>query len=105
VQAQVVGTGGTTNVTGTQLQAVFGLDDTWATFTTITTTDPLGRLSGTVFPTPAAGSVTIQSQAAGAWRAVGQARVSAGGAYSARVPSGRYRIVDGTLDGPVVTVP
>jgi stage II sporulation protein D len=105
LQAQVVGTGGTTNVTGTQLQAIFGLDDTWATFTTITTTDPLGRLNGTVFPAPAGGSVTIQSQAAGAWRAVGQAHVSAGGAYSARVPSGRYRIVDGTLDGPVVTVP
>jgi stage II sporulation protein D len=105
LQAQVVGTGGTTNVTGTQLQAIFGLDDTWATFTTITTTDPLGRLSGTVFPVPAGGSVTIQSQAAGAWRTVGQARVAAGGAYSARVPSGHYRIVDGTLDGPVVTVP
>ena len=48
--------------------------------------------------------MTIQSQAAGAWRTVGQARVAAGGAYSARVASGRYRIVDGTLDGPVVTV-
>jgi stage II sporulation protein D len=105
VQAQVVGTGGTTTVTGTQLQSSFGLDDTWATFTTITTTDPLGRLSGTVFPAPAGGAVTIEAQTAGAWRTAGQARVSSGGAYSARMPSGRYRIVDGTLDGPVVTVP
>jgi stage II sporulation protein D len=105
LQAQIVGTRGTSTVTGTQLQAIFGLYDTWASFTSITTTDPLGKLSGTVFPAPAAGSVTIQSQTAGAWRTVGQARVSAGGAYSARVPSGRYRVVDGTLDGPVVTVP
>ena len=28
VQAQVVGTGGPTTVTGTQLQGIFGLDDT-----------------------------------------------------------------------------
>ncbi|HEX3688901.1 MAG TPA: SpoIID/LytB domain-containing protein [Solirubrobacteraceae bacterium] len=105
VQAQVVGTRGTTTVSGTQLQASFGLDDTWATFTSITTTDPSGKLSGSVFPAPAAGSVTIQAQTAGTWRTVGQAPVSPSGAYSTRVPSGRYRLVDGGLDGPVVTVP
>jgi stage II sporulation protein D len=105
VQAQVVGTRGITTVSGAQLQAIFGLDDTWATFTSITTTDPSGKLSGTVFPAPAAGSAAIQSQSAGTWRTVGQASVSADGAYSTRVPSGRYRLVDGGLDGPVVTVP
>jgi hypothetical protein len=92
-------------VSGTQVQAVFGLDDTWASFTSITTTDPSGKLSGTLFPVPAGGSVTVQSQTAGAWRTVGQAPVSASGAYSTQVPSGRYRVVDGGLDGPVVTVP
>jgi stage II sporulation protein D len=105
VQAQVVGTRGTTTVSGTQVQAVFGLDDTWASFTSITTTDPSGKLSGTLFPVPAGGSVTVQSQTAGAWRTVGHAPVSANGAYSTQVPSGRYRVVDGGLDGPVVTVP
>jgi stage II sporulation protein D len=105
LQAQVVGTRGTSTVTGTQLQAIFGLDDTWATFTSITTTDPLGKLSGTVFPAPAGGSVTIQSQTSGAWHTVGQARAAANGAYSTQVPSGRYRVVDGALDGPAVTVP
>ncbi len=105
VQAQVVGTRGSTTVTGTQLQEIFGLDDTWATFTSITTTDPSGKLSGTVFPAPAGDAVTIQAQTAGAWRTVGQARVSSGGTYSTQVPSGRYRIVDGTVDGPAVTVP
>jgi hypothetical protein len=37
VQARVVGTGGSTTVTGGQLQSAFGLLSTWATFTTITT--------------------------------------------------------------------
>ena len=105
VQAQVVGTRGTSTVTGAQLQGIFGLDDTWATFTSITTTDPGGTLSGTVFPAPAGGSVTIQSQTGGAWHTVGPARVSSTGAYSAQVASGRYRVVDGSLDGPAVTVP
>jgi hypothetical protein len=62
-------------------------------------------LSGTVFPAPAGATVTIQSQSAGAWRTVGQAQVSTSGAYATQVSSGRYRIVDGTLDGPAVTVP
>jgi stage II sporulation protein D len=105
VQAQVVGTSGTTTVSGAQLQSLFGLDDTWATFTSITTTDPLGKLSGTVFPAPAGGSVAIQAETAGAWHTVGQAQVSAGGAYSTQMPSGRYRILDGTLAGPAVTIP
>ena len=105
IQAQVVGTRGTTAVSGPQLQSLFGLDATWAVFTTITTTDPLGKVSGTVFPAPAGGSVTIQSQNAGAWHTVGQAPVASSGAYSTPEPSGRYRIVDGTIDGPAVTVP
>ena len=105
VQANVVGTRGTSTVTGAQLQGIFGLDDTWATFTSITTTDPMGKLSGTVFPAPAGGSVAIQVRTGGAWHTVGRAPVSAGGAYSAQEPSGRYRVVDGALDGPAVTVP
>ena len=105
VEAQIVGTRGTSTVSGAQLQGIFGLDDTWATFTSITTTDPRGQLSGTVFPAPAAGSVMIQAQTSGAWHAVAQAAVSSAGAYSAQVPSGRYRVVAGSLDGPAVTVP
>jgi stage II sporulation protein D len=36
VRAQVVGTGGTTTVTGPQLRSAFGLYDTWAYFTSVT---------------------------------------------------------------------
>jgi stage II sporulation protein D len=105
VQAQVVGTRGTSTVTGAQLQGIFGLDNTWATFTSITTSDPRGTLSGTVFPAPAGRAVTVQSESGGRWHTVGQAKVSAAGAYGTQVAPGRYRIVDGTLDGPAVTVP
>jgi len=105
VQAQVVGTHGTSTVTGGQLQGIFGLDGTWASFTTITTTDPMGKLSGTVFPAPAGHAVTVQVQNGRVWHTAAQAGVSASGAYSATVAAGRYRIVDGAIDGPVVTVP
>jgi stage II sporulation protein D len=104
VEAQVVGTRGSTTVSGGQLQGIFGLDDTLATFTTITTTDPMGTLSGTVFPAPVRGSVTVQAQTGGAWHAVANIAVSHSGAYSTRLPAGRYRIVDGAVDGPAVTV-
>src|SRR6185437_2187913 len=79
VQAQVVGTRGTSTVTGAQLQDIFGLDDTWAAFTSITTTDPAGKLSGTVFPVPAGKTVAIQAQSGRAWHTIGQARVSGTG--------------------------
>jgi stage II sporulation protein D len=36
VRAQIVGTGGVTDVTGPQLRSAFGLFDTWAFFTTVT---------------------------------------------------------------------
>jgi stage II sporulation protein D len=38
ITAQVVGTKGTTTVTGSELQSAFGLLSTWASFTTISTT-------------------------------------------------------------------
>jgi stage II sporulation protein D len=55
VDAQVLGTGGTTDVTGPQLQQRFGLDDTWAYFSTSGTavkvpTTP-GATSGAGAPT------------------------------------------------------
>ncbi|HEY1003749.1 MAG TPA: SpoIID/LytB domain-containing protein, partial [Streptosporangiaceae bacterium] len=37
VQAQIIGSRGSSTVTGAQLQGIFGLADTWATFTSITT--------------------------------------------------------------------
>ncbi|HWE08349.1 MAG TPA: SpoIID/LytB domain-containing protein [Solirubrobacteraceae bacterium] len=105
IAGTVVGTRGQTTVSGAQLQSVFGLDSTLAAFTTITTQDPRGRLSGTIFPPPGHGAVAVQAFTGGRWRTVAHAGVSAAGGYGAMEPAGRYRIVDGSLTGPVVTVP
>ncbi|HEX4344362.1 MAG TPA: SpoIID/LytB domain-containing protein [Solirubrobacteraceae bacterium] len=51
VRAQVVGSGGTTNVTGPQLRAKLGLYDTWARFTVITASGSRGD-GNTPKPTP-----------------------------------------------------
>jgi stage II sporulation protein D len=105
MQAMVVGTRGTTSVTGTQLQAIFALASTDAAFTTISTQDPPGKLTGTIFPAPATRSVTVQNDGSAGWHTVAQVPVAAAGAYSATLPSGRYRVLDGAIDGPAVTIP
>jgi len=101
--ARVVATRGQTTVSGAQLQDLFGLDSTLATFTVIATQDPTGRLTGTVYPAPH-GSVSVQSFAGGRWRTTGRVTVSAAGRYSTTVSAGRYRITTGAVTGPVVTV-
>ena len=58
VRAQVVGTKGTTNVTGPQLRSRFGLFDTWAFFTTITSSGKRAAL-GPETPAPAAPAAPI----------------------------------------------
>src|SRR3954463_1152388 len=53
VRAQVVGTKGTTAVTGPQLRSRFGLFDTWAFFTTVTSSGKRAALGPETPPTPA----------------------------------------------------
>jgi stage II sporulation protein D len=81
VRAQIVGTRGRTDVTGPQLRTRFGLFDTWAYFTTVSSN---GSRSPVAPPTPAApvdpaapptttptGGVTAQARAARPARAAG----------------------------------
>jgi stage II sporulation protein D len=92
VHAQVVGTGGVTDVTGPQLRSAFGLYDTWAFFTTVTskaskpkkktatTATPSGDPSGGVSPAARAAAAaatratrvegTIAPARAGRWLSV-----------------------------------
>jgi stage II sporulation protein D len=106
VQAEVVGTRGSRAVTGTELQSIFGLDTTDATFTTVSTQVSGGQLTGSIMPAPRPGSVTVQSNGGAGWRTIAAAPVAASGAYSATLPGpGRYRIADGGLVGPVVSLP
>jgi SpoIID/LytB domain protein len=53
VRAKVVGTKGTTDVTGPQLRSRFGLFDTWAYFTTITSSGKRAKLGPETPATPA----------------------------------------------------
>ena len=69
VRAQVVGTGGVTNVTGPQLRSAFGLFDTWAFFTSVTTkaSKPKPKAPAATPATPATtGGVSPVARAAAA---------------------------------------
>jgi stage II sporulation protein D len=77
VRARVVGTRGTTSVTGPQLRSRFGLFDTWAYFTTVTSS---GKRAPLAPETPAAPTtpVTPASPAPGITPAGGVASTGAG---------------------------
>jgi stage II sporulation protein D len=117
VRAQVVGTGGVTEVTGPQLRSAFGLFDTWAYFTSVTSkaskskpktkktpaapTPPAGDPSGGVAPSTRAAALraprvegTIAPARAGRWvrveRREGARWVTAANAKVGR--GGRYSV-------------
>ncbi len=131
VRAQVVGTGGVTNVTGPQLRTAFGLYDTWAFYTSVTTKasktkkpatkpapsgDPTGglpaaraasasapRVEGTIAPARAGRWLTVQRLVGTRWVTATDAHVRRGGRYSVAVPGpGVYRVVYGQAVGPAV---
>jgi stage II sporulation protein D len=130
--AAVVGSRGSTQVTGDQLQQRLSLATTLAAFTTITTVAGTGKpavthaqagllgqfvfqralgaanipaLHGSVYPARAGGRYALQQLVGTTWTTVMRARLGAGGTFSTRVPApGTYRITYGALDGPSVTV-
>jgi stage II sporulation protein D len=134
VRAQVVGTGGATDVTGPQLRSAFGLYDTWAFFTSVTSkasktkkakpTVPAGdasggvlspsaraaslsapRIEGTIAPARAGRWLKVQRRVGARWVTAADAKVLRGGRYSVAVPGrGVYRVVYGTAVGPDVRV-
>jgi len=134
MEAKVIGTAGTTRVTGSQLQNAFGLLSTWATFTVMSTSvkppatgsirpgsemDVIAQvkrlfgmmaaarpmLTGTVLATGRGGSVTIELRAGNRWRKLGRVRLGKDGHFAARTPvPGVYRTVYRGLDGPSVNV-
>jgi stage II sporulation protein D len=134
VRAEIVGTGGRTAVTGPQLRSRFGLFDTWASFTRMTTADakrkshpqpqtndPSGGsgappataafsvapwiVSGSVQPGHRGAIYALQRLEGKKWTTIGHGRLRRGGAWSAVVAgAGRYRISLGGLTAPSVTV-
>jgi stage II sporulation protein D len=130
--AEVIGTKGRTKVSGAELQRVFDLLTTYASFTTISTSPgraaaphvrgatpahvlatlvPVFRglvvagFHGTVFPPDNRAAVVVQRRGRHGWRTVAHVRVRRG-AYDTALPGpGTYRIVYRGIDGPVIRVP
>jgi stage II sporulation protein D len=121
VSAKVVGTGGTTVVSGATLRARFGLGDTWAYFTSISTEHkappsssggavaagprPRSIISGTVYPERVGAEVQVQIRSAHGWHTVASAVVERGGRYTAAVARpGVYRSIFSGDAGPSIRV-
>jgi stage II sporulation protein D len=104
--AQVVGSAGTSTVTGAQLQQIFGLATADAAFTTISTAVSGASLTGSVHPArTSGGSVTVQQMQAGRWTTIAHPAVRTN-RYAQTLPgAGRYRITYRGLGGPAVTQP
>jgi stage II sporulation protein D len=108
VTADVVGTRGRTRVDGATLRERFGLNDTWAYFTSIATRRtpidgaaraaagprPVAAIAGTVVPARRGAEVQIQVRDGGGWRTVASTLVGRGGRYRAAVARrGTYRAI------------
>jgi stage II sporulation protein D len=129
MKASVVGSGGTTTVSGSQLQGAFGLMSTWMSFSTISTNAGTTRtrlahagahatmaglpgaawpaLHGVISPAPPrGGTLDVQRRAGRRWETtVSGARVDTSGSYDVPLrAAGRYRVVYRGLDGPAVPV-
>jgi stage II sporulation protein D len=134
VRAQVVGTRGRTNVTGADLRRRFGLYDSWAYYTSITskptkvttpastpavTPDPgsggtapagaarAGRtaLSGAIAPAQRGAWLRIQRRVGTGWVTYAWTTTDAHGSYRARLGGpGTYRVLFRGAAGPAVTV-
>jgi stage II sporulation protein D len=130
VRARIVGTRGHTTVTGAQLRARLGLDDTWVYFTTVTSKSraqaptaggnggaPDARaadarllrprvIEGTIDPARRGAAVRLQRHDGEGWRSVGTTRVGSGGSYQVVVRErGRYRVAYGdSVAGPAVRI-
>src|SRR5215211_7153258 len=127
VEADVIGSRGPVRVNGAALRARFGLNDTWAYFTSIKTRrtpppdDPttggaipgpviarvplIAGLAGHVMPARKGASVEVQRRTGGRWVDVGSAKVGRSGRYRTGVPAtGLYRVRYKGDAGPAVRV-
>ena len=121
VRARVVGSRGSTTITGPAVRARLGLRDTWFTHVRVSSSSrpsrsarpagwgrtPTGHaLAGQFWPAPRRRVLEIERRGPkGRWRDVGSARTTAGGRYHFEVAGrGLYRVRAGTVSGPLVRV-
>jgi stage II sporulation protein D len=120
VGARVYGSAGSRVITGPRLRSRLDLYDTWAYFSTVSTSQvdysivraagwdadslPL-TIHGTFTPAPRSRRLAIERRRRGRWVRVGTARTGRGGRYSVDVPRrGLYRVRSGSVAGPAVRV-
>jgi stage II sporulation protein D len=120
VRARVIGTAGSTVLTGPQIRARLGLRDTWFTFVRASASVRRPRsarpaswgprlvapaLVGSYTPTPRRRVLILERRAKERWERVGKVRTTKAGRY--RVDLGRagvYRVRSGRVAGPRVRV-
>ena len=116
VRARVYATGGTRTITGPTLRSRLGLYDTWAYFSTVSTSQVhygsawasvLGRksiplsLAGSFTPAPRSHRLTLERRVHGRWRRVATVRTARDGSYAVNVRRrGVYRVRAGSVAGP-----
>ncbi|MBA2630983.1 MAG: SpoIID/LytB domain-containing protein [Thermoleophilaceae bacterium] len=131
VTARVVGSRGSTTISGPTIRARLDLRDTWMRFTKISTSarhsrsvrsaglggslepgaltgvfDPApGEIRGVFDPAPRARRLTLERRVKGRWRRVGLVRTSVSGRYRREIDrAGTYRVRLRTIAGPAVRV-
>jgi hypothetical protein len=100
-------------LTGPQIRSRLGLDDTWAYFTRVSSSQAQAAraatsrsvMAGAFIPTPRSRKLRIERRDGGDWEVVGAVRTSARGDYRATLPGpGVYRVRGGQVAGPAVRV-
>lgn len=117
VRARVYGSKGTKVLTGPQIRARLGLYDTWAYFSTVSSSQVKrakgARAAGSVFPeiagtfdpAPKARRLLLERREAGRWTRVSKVATSARGRYRSTLSTaGVYRVRAGTVAGPAVRI-
>jgi len=116
VRARVYGANGSTVLTGPQIRARLGLDDTWAYFTRVSTSASPGRtvrassvgptLHGAFVPAPRSRKLVVERMVGDRWAPSRPLRTTGRGRYWTAVEGpGVYRVRSGAIAGPAVRVP
>jgi stage II sporulation protein D len=120
VRARVIGSSGSTVLTGPQIRARLGLRDTWFTFVRASTSVSRARsarpaswgprlvspaLEGSYTPVPKRRVLIVERRTKKGWQRVGKVRTTKAGRYRMDIGrAGAYRVRAGRVAGPTVRV-
>ena len=120
VRARVIGTAGSTVLTGPTIRARLGLRDSWFTFVRVSSSVRRARsarpaswgprlvapvLAGRFSPAPRRRALVVQRRGGGAWHRVRRVRTTRAGRYRLAIDrAGVYRVKAGRVAGPSVRV-